>query len=261
MWLSIKEAAGRAKPKSAVGPAMDKMVRDELGLQGAIHYNRLLDRFPPDEAPEAQRGPDETISDHYSRLKRTLDEERAAYERDRGAPKIAPVRERALEDEPTPEWLQLKQKAEEAAPPRKPGQREPGWHTSPGSESYGYGVPPEPVAGPLTNTGIPPGGPQSPQQTMQQWLADMRGRGITLNHSLQRPDAANVYQAPRPMGRDIWAPFIGPSTDSSYATRTREADEGGLGKSLKQRVKDKFRSRKASSVVTDYIEGILVDMP
>src|SRR5690242_7642915 len=77
MWLAIKEqilkeAAGKKPPQ--LPPEQDKLLTNELGLQGAIHYRRLLDRFPTNEYPEAGRGPDETIENHYSRLKGMLDQ-------------------------------------------------------------------------------------------------------------------------------------------------------------------------------------------
>lgn len=98
---------------------------------------------------------------------------------------------------------------------------------------------------------------------MQDWVNWLRDKGINVNHSLMRPDAAQMIdRGPMPIGQDIWRDFVGPTTNESLHQHLKELpqDQGGLGRSLTQRVKDLFGGRRvrASAIVTDYINEVLV---
>jgi hypothetical protein len=102
---------------------------------------------------------------------------------------------------------------------------------------------------------------------MQDWVQSMRDKGITLDHTLQRPDAARPADMVRPRGHDIWSDFVGPSTPESrdiaenMRLRDLPGDQGGFGKpTLLDRAKDMFSRRRVSATVNDYINNVLMDM-
>lgn len=270
MWLAIKEsilkeAAGRVKD-----PA-DKLLVNELGVQGAIRYRRLLDRFPASEAPEAQRGPDETISDHASRLEKRLKDELAAGQsereqaREQGRLKPQTTIEETQQAPVTMPWVgDLPTGNVPAAPSDLGGmpRRIPNQFTT-GNPEFG--------TKPFPGWEVPPANqplhtaPRTPMrapepQSMQDWVNFLRGKGITVNHQLMRPDAVQM-QGPMPQGQDIWKDFVGPTTTDSMHQYLKDQPAGPntFGKSLTQRVKDLFNGRRvrASTVVTEYISGVL----
>ena len=278
MWLAIKErilkdAAARKKPPGDLPETedelkpVDKLHINELGTQGAIHYRRLLGRFPSSRYPEAQIGPDETIEHHYSRLKSLLNDElspgQAELSRAREKGKLSPqtTYEETVSKPISQPWVgDLPTGAPAASdlkglPTRIPGQYttgNPEFGTKPFS---GYELPPE---GQPLHTGprTPMRAPQ--QQSMQDWISFLRGKGITLNHQLMRPDAVQM-QGPMPQGHDIWSDFVGPTTPESYYQTLKDAPAGPntFGKSWKQKAQDLFRRRRSSTIVNEYISGVL----
>lgn len=215
MWLALKYHSAKAKP------AIDKLLLNELGLQGSIHYKRLLERFPPDEAPQAQRGPDETISDHYSRLNTLLDKERADYEQSQ-----ADKRERERKPTFDETWNQAEPEgAWEAMQADKPEmqkvplggmpRRNPGWFT--GDSPLRSTPPPDHGTPPMDRR--TPGARyaphyEPPRQTMDQWHKFLADKGIVLDETGHVPGAASpADMLPRrkpmpPRGQDIWGDLV-----------------------------------------------------
>lgn len=123
---------------------------------------------------------------------------------------------------------------------------------------------------PLGRADLPARTPRSPepgyappQQSLKQWVDWLRSRGIEVDHTLQRPDAARPRD--RAMtGPEIWHPLVDWDTRSERSQPDQQLvdlpeGEGGMGKSWTQRAKDFMNRRRASVLVTDYIEGVLVE--
>lgn len=213
MWLAIKYFAAKAKP------AIDKLLLNELGLQGSIHYKRLLDRFPPDEAPQAQRGPDETISDHYARLNTLLDKERADYERGQEQKREQERRptfdEAWNQAEPDDAWekMQADKPENQKVPLGGMPRRAPGMYVDQSMQGSipGYGVPPMDRRTPGARY-APHYEP--PRQTMDEWHKWLADKGIVLDETGHVPGAASpADMLPRrkpmpPRGQDIWGDLV-----------------------------------------------------
>lgn len=127
------------------------------------------------------------------------------------------ARERA-ESEPEPQEEEPAESASASGLPRRVprnrplAERDPGWYVSPESQSAGYGVPPMPrrIPGDFLRPSHSPGYAPD-QQSIQNWVNWLRSKGIEVDHTLQRPDAA------RPMppqsrgyttGPEIWHQFV-----------------------------------------------------
>jgi hypothetical protein len=278
MWLAIKEsilkeAARKKQPPGDIPETedelkpVDKLHINELGTQGAIHYRRLLGRFPSGRYPEAQIGPDETIEHHYSRLKGLLNDELAS-----GQAELSRAREQGkLSPQTTYEETTSK-------PISQPWVGDLPTGNAPVSDLHGLPqrIPNQYTTGnpefgtkPFSGWELPPAdqplhtGPRAPmpapqQQSMQDWVNFLRGKGITLNHQLMRPDAVQM-QGPMPQGQDIWSDFVGPTTPESYHQYLKDQPAGPntFGKSWKQRAVDLIRGRRSSTIVNEYISGVL----
>lgn len=237
MWLTVKEAA-RAKGRGRGAP----VPVNPQTLADLKEYDALKAEFPDVESPSADiyGMPDQVAHLELLRnLKKQKNEEEAAAARPASdLPRRTP-----------------------RTPPRLP-ERDPGWYTSPESQSAGFGVPPleRRTPGESLRPSNAPGYAPDPQ-SMQDWVKWLNSKGITVDHTLQRPDAAQRQEPYRPLtGPEIWHQFVGPSTDESLDTALHglPQDMGGLGRSWKQRAKDLFSRRRASAVVADYINGVLV---
>lgn len=229
MWLAIKEAAGKAKVPSL------KLVQDQLGsTKDAILYRRLVG-----DHPEVERGPDETLSDHFSRLQRSQEDWRAEdttdVKRRQRDPRAKP---RVDEVAKTPAWATLK----DALPRHEmlPG-RNPGWFTSPESQSREFGVPPMARRTPGDALRPSHGPSYAPErQTVEQWNSWLADRGISLDPSGRRMSPADMALPQRlPRGHQIWEQFIDTSAPEEYGGRHRRA---------------------ASAVVSSYVQGLLDDL-
>lgn len=259
MWLAIKLAA------EAKLPDLGHLMRNGLGTVDAIRYRKLVEKHPG-----VERRHDEPLSDHLSRLDRA-DAADAATNPDaarRAQDPAAKVRTEettvaphsALPGAWTPHTVLDEPPAPASTEPALPG-RPVGFFTSPESESRGFGVPPvsQRVPG---NALAPSHGPSyvPQQQSMQDWVNWLRGKGITVNHQLMRPDAAQIDPGPLPQGQDIWRDFVGPTTTDSLNQHLKELPEsaGGLGTSWTKRIKDLFPRRvRSSAIVNEYISGVL----
>lgn len=258
MWLATKYAAG--KPLPDLG-----LVKNELGgsISDAILYRQLIGKHP-----EVELGPDQEISNHFSRLKaaernfqarRNPDLERREKAREQGKLRpLAPVEP----DTNASSWVTGPSTDSPTTPAGLP-QRIPGWFTGGAMDTPppGYGVPPMPKRTPGDSMRSPNSPSYAPkQQSLQDWVSWLGDQGITLNQALQRPDAANnqVPPPPRPRGQDIWAPFV--PRGLRPATPPPQ-NPSGVG-ALVDKVKGLFgpRKRTASTVVAEYIEGVLIEL-
>lgn len=228
MWLAIREAAGKSK----VPPL--KLVQDQLGsTKDAILYRRLAE-----DHPEVERGPDETLSDHFSRLQRSQEDWRAKDTTDVQRRQRDPRAKVKTEEAKTPAWATL-----EPVKPRHevlPG-RNPGWFTNPASESRGYGVPPlerrtpgdrlAPSHGPTYAPALP---------SVDEWVKTLADKGIYLDGDGRRMSPEEMSLPPRPLrGHQIWDQFTRPQVDPDYAGRHRRA---------------------ASAVVIGYIDNVMIEL-
>ncbi len=258
MWLAIKEAAGKKKPPSL------SLLRDQLGgTSNAILYRRLFE-----DHPEVERGSEEEVSSHFSRLQRAQQQWRDRDTTDIDRRRMDP-RAQVSEDPGAkpPAWTTLGEPEPEPdyGPRDLKGmpQRIPGWFTGDAMDAPppGYGTPPMSRRDP----GATMRSPESPsarprQQSMQDWINWLGTKGIVVDDNGMRAQPAGPLPHRPLTGPQIWQPFIGPTTDESYAQHLRELpeDQGGLGKSWRQRAKDMFSRRRSSVAVTDYIKSILV---
>jgi hypothetical protein len=229
VWLATKYAADRTN--------LPPLALDELGMQDAIKYRRLVDQHE-----DVRRAPGEAISDHYSRLQHAHDQWRNAdtTDADRRAvdPRAKPVVDEAAK---TPAWATRFQETAPVAPsPTSPAglpQRIPGWYTGDAMDAPppGYGTPPMPKRNPGDSMRPSHGPSYAPKsQSIKDWVQGLLEKGISVDHNLQRPDAVNATRSPAPMlrGHDIWGEFTKPGR----------------------------HRRAASAIVTGFIEG-LGEMP
>lgn len=130
--------------------------------------------------------------------------------------------------------------------------------------------PPPPMSGrdlprrtPLGRDPSQPSYAPRPQSHIE-WLQDMGQRGIFVDSDGNRVQPRRPTPGP-PRGHDIWGEFTRPESqpedDSLHsALKDLPEDQGGLGKSWKQKAKDFIGRRRASVEVTDYIGDVLSNM-
>ena len=249
MWLGLRYLA--------VGMPADTAILSELGVGDDVKDTAMVLRYKrlSRDFPNIKLGPDESIYDHFKRL-----ENAKRGIQDRG-PQSVPAFTLNNPDPDVASWIT----GTKGAPPVGQQQsglpaRDPGWWTSPWSESRGYGAPPMDQRTPGATMRSPNGPSYAPDpQSMQNWVQWLRDKGISVNHALEVPNAARSLPN-RPHGRDLVQEFTGPTTDDSMSTAVRglPEDMGGMGRSWRQRAKDFLGRRKASTTVVDYIEGTLV---
>lgn len=239
MWLATKYADSRGS-KDIPLPDLGT-VKKELGdsLEDAIKYRKLYQ-----DHPHVERGSD-SISDHYTKLKaaeadrqgaRNVDMERRQRAREEG--KLRPLGP-AEPDTSMTSWVTEPRAPSPTTPAGLPG-RIPGWYTGDAMDAPppGYGTPPMPKRSPGDSMRPSHGPSYAPKpQSIKDWVQWLRGKGISVDHSLQRPDAARPpapQEAPPPMlrGHDIWGEFTKPGR----------------------------HRRAASAIVTGFIEGVLFDL-
>lgn len=207
MWLATKLAAG--KPK--IPPLA--MLQDQLGnTEDAILYRRLAE-----DHPQVERGPDETLSDHFSRLKSAQESWRARDTTDATRRRRDPRTKPAKGKKPTKSWGT---DLPEFRPPSGLPQRDPGFFTSPVSQSREFGVPPLPKRDPGASLRAPvtPSAVPSPQ-SMNDWMKWLADKGIYLDSDgRRRTEPRRALTGP-----EIWHPFTRPAPEPAYAGRHRAA--------------------------------------
>lgn len=187
MWLATKHAAvTKGRGRQAPVPVNPTTLKD------LDEYNALREEFPDVEAPSADMygQPDQVA---HLKLLREL-KQQAEMEPEPPAP-----------DEPSSPPSDLPRRV----PRNRPlAERDPGWYVSPESQSAGYGVPPMPRRRPGDSL-RPSHGPgyAPPQQSIQDWVRWLRSKGIEVDHTLQRPDAARPHRG-YTTGPEIWMPFV-----------------------------------------------------
>lgn len=224
MWLATKQAARRRRGDPDPLPDIG-LVQNELGnLPDAILYRQLVTKYP-----NVERGPDQTISNHFERLKRAEQDFQAAQQPD--------VQRRQRDQERG----MLRAPAPDAAPdlsmpwigqlPTNPvtdlkglPQRIPGWFTGDAMDQAppDYGTPPmsrrDPMAtlrAPVSPTFAPP------RQSHEDWIRGLADKGIFLDPEGRRMSPEDMALPHRPVrGQDIWRDFARPSP---YAGRHRAA--------------------------------------
>lgn len=258
MWLGIRQAArdkyrGRGRnPGGAVSV-------NPTTVEDLADYDRLRQKFPDVESPKYDTY---GLPDQVAHLELLRDLERQESVE---APAGPPVRGTAVVDTLVPAG-EISNKP--ALMRRVPGQD---LANNPPPPMKGRDLPHR------TPRDWEAGGYTPPQQSIEDWVQTMRNKGIRLDHTLQRPDAArpvdNTPQPYRPLrGREIWPPLTTPGDGASLDEPTMEetllnrglrdlpASGGeleGFGRSWKQKARDLFRGRKASTEVVDYIQDVL----
>lgn len=204
MWLATKEAASRGSRDIPL-PDLGTVKKELNGsLEDAIKYRNLYQ-----DHPHVERGPDQKISDHYTKLKaaeadrqgaRNVDMERRQRAREEGKLRpLGPVEP----DTSMTSWVTEPRAATSPASNGLPG-RIPGWYTGDAWDAPppGYGTPPMPRRTPGDSMRPSHGPSYAPkQQSTEDWIQWLRGKGITVDDTLQRPDAARPpapKEAPRP---------------------------------------------------------------
>lgn len=298
MWLAIRYAAAKTKPPIGTMLPSMAIRDKQLGFDGAVEYRELFQRHPdvergPDEELEHHlnrlravdrirtatrkpggrgrgRSPGGAVSVNpttlddladYDRLKRKYPDVPAPEFDTYGLPDevshLKALREREQQEQaPRPP---------EHVPPDLKGmpQRIPGWFTGDAMDAPppGWGIPPMSRRDPGATMRSPVSPTARPQQqSMEDWIKWLGDKGIVVDDNGMRVDPAGPLPHRPLTGPQIWQPFVDSTTDESYAQYLRELPEnqGGLGKSWRQRAKEMLGRRRASAITVDYIKGILV---
>jgi len=224
MWLAIKLAAGRAKMP------LDTLLVDQLGSsEDARRYKRWVRDYP-----EIERGPDQDISSHYQALKKAFEDENSEVDEDHGVidamrgrrPSTVPAEVIPSKHIRSQQEIEAERERERFSVPKGMPQRNPGWFTGDAEDvpPPGYGVPPMSRRDPGATLRAPVSPSGRPQQSHEDWVRWLAGKGIYLGPDGRRMSPEDMVLPRRPLtGPQIWQPFTRPATKPDYAGRHRAA--------------------------------------
>lgn len=214
MWLATKLA--EAKPPAKL-PDLAVAIRELGDPPSASLYRKLFERYP-----RVKRGPDEDMSNHFSRLKREDAAWRAkdTTEADRRAQDPRARVQEPDQDAKIPAWVSTP-----SAPAPSPAsslgmpQRIPGWFTGDAMDAPppDYGTPP--MSRRTPGAGYSPKyAPERP--THEEWVRGLADKGIFLDADGRRMTPEQMQLPHRPVrGHDIWESFTRPASGRHRAAQ------------------------------------------